>query len=295
MPSKRKKYSPSHYFKYRNNLSPFYQNEIKQPIDKDKNADEKANKSNKIIKWINAHYANIASIIINGILAWFTYGLLRETVLQRQLTQKSADAAVKAADEAKRANDHNIHKDSVESNEQHIRDQVSKTKDSITIALAQQSLKNSKNLFDIDRKGFLQILLTNDTIIQKSPKAGDFMAIPVNIRNLGNYPVHILKSGRSILVSDKLPSEKIKMENVSLDVSKEYPMMPFIKTKPFTKGQVDSLNAGKSFIFIRGSYIYQGASNKNRRFDYTIKIENMKINGRPWFVYKIEKSKNFDL
>lgn len=211
----------------------------------------------------NAKWTDIVNTLVNAVLALFTFLLFKEALRQGDVAEKSANAAIRAVDEAKRSND--------------IAAKNSK-EDSISFAtnydLAQQSLQTQINSVKEAQKQFE--ILNRPYIQMMDFKPIDFVAngypkIEYTITNLGNYPAKILSGRMGLMLTDTFrnPFKNINMLGhhhhaaVILTKGEEY------RTSYNPKEMINSYHAEKIenetwFIYAWGELEYINELNKKK-------------------------------
>ena len=184
---------------------------IEQPVGQQQNADTKQANEPKInnkpgdgTKW-----TDVAGLIVNIVLAGFTYLLFTKTVEANLISGDSLKQAT-------RANDHNEYKDSLNKIEDDLRNNAQAKKDSITqirdsfnLAIAKQSLNaqigtinETQKQFRIQNEPFLQI--ANPTIVYDSNN--NSVVIVYSVINIKDAPVNIKNIKGINYIGDDKPS-----------------------------------------------------------------------------------------
>jgi hypothetical protein len=223
---------------------------------------EQNERPEKLSIWRDVKWTDIGQFILNAILATFTALLFYQT-------KTSTNAAVEAASEAKRANDHTIYKDSIG----HIEDSstaiIQRIKDSLTIDIAQRSLQTQIGTTEEAQKQFILInrpLLQVANLRFSDISDDKILTFEWDIENLGSQPAILLtKATRTAilsappesLLSNILPSpEKFKTDTLNYYVKNRPVNMVFLGNHPWGEF-ISGIRNGSLFLYFFVKLTYQ--------------------------------------
>lgn len=279
MPTSENTNASNEYFKNRNGFTFPDEYRAKQPISQKYKLDVRPNKVIKIKKWIGSNWFNICSLVVNIVLAYFTYALFLQT-------KTSTQAAVDAAKEAKRSTDHSIQIDSVNYVRDTASDRKQDEKDRLTIQLANKSLdaqigsiKETQRQFELSTKPFLQFIdfkvYYNDS---------DFrINVEPTIVNQGIQPAKILFYYNTLFFGPDTTVSYIR-NNYQGEQKKVIIDWYIIKENPrnyrlgwsnrLAPSLYKNIKDGKVFVYLFGEMIFENAITKERRkYIYTIRLQ----------------------
>ena len=207
-----------------------------------------ARNANKWAKW---------GTIANVTLACFTLFALAQTCESLKLAKGLAS-------------DQKV-KDSITYSHDTATQRVQNEKDSLMIRLAKQSIDKAEEHFVIEKLGFLDLnLIDTDFTTFEVNKQIIFSA---DLRNIGEYPVHIYKNAYSVTIDTAQPTTPLVFTNMSFDLVKGFPMRVGVTGETITKDKYDKVLKGQLFIFIRGVYFFEGIAGRKRKYEYIFKIK----------------------
>lgn len=224
----------------------------------------------------NANIISIAGVLVNIVLIFFTYKLLKEATQQSNTAKKSAQAAINAVNEAKVAND--------------LAGQNSTEQGKIaskTLALTEKSvngqlgtLSETQRQFEIANKPFLQ--LDNFSINRLDDNR---ISIDFDMINLGAYPIQVI--GNRNLFKFSTQSEKTALkeiqdyfnngkdpskENHTFIVRGEPSRETFATDGPLPKESWDVIDKMKTTLYFCEEVTYFDQNNKKHKMRCAIRI-----------------------
>jgi Tfp pilus assembly protein PilE len=216
MPSSHNQYRPSYRFNRRRKPT-FLGEKINEPNNKQENPNSEQKESAKIndnrkgAKWAEpAIIVAIVGILASIAMTVYTALLFNETVRQRKLTEQSTQAAINASNEAKRANNHAIYKDSISHIEDSIKIIFQNEKDSNVLVLSQHSLRTQVNAI---KQGHEEFLIANEPAIFVSDFRFQILEpykVPVlqyRIFNAGIYRATIIRGRFGMDFDNDIPND----------------------------------------------------------------------------------------
>ena len=248
---------------------------------------------------ISNNWDKVLSLLIQGVLAFFTYQLWGQATTQSKAAIKAADAAIKA-DSIYIAT---LKWDSTKNAQASVSDSLKYVKrfnlDSTSfqgqIKTMKGTLGETKNEFAIENRPYLQITHPRmDTFAIGRP-----MKIKYNIENLGGYPAKILAykeyaNGNTQPTTDqeiKRVDEELNKFDSSRFLLNRYiirgtPLeVEYADTAGFTEAQYKLVKTTKQIMYFVGYFRYQNLITKQERiYKYRIEIE-CKLGGFADFKY----------
>ncbi|WP_183575414.1 hypothetical protein HDF18_15935 [Mucilaginibacter sp. X5P1] len=269
--------------------------------------------SNKNNQTLISNCVSIGMLIVTAVLAWYTFKLFEQATTQTAASAKSANAAAASVTIAQQTfiadtiyNNKSIKSQVVAIRKAHIADSIKAIKDSLTFDLQKQGLQGQIASLIETRKDFEkenQPYLVAKELQNPIFKAGSIVSFDYSLFNYGKQPVKIIKMGSTLEFVPKQDSVSFlknpfsyltNWQDVSEYVANGYPRKEFFKQKELMSSSTEyAFYNGIYTIYLIGRCDYiNNINEKERRYDYLIKISYTKEYGELWsFIY----NENYDI
>lgn len=215
-----------------------------------------------------------AGLVVNIILAVFTYLLFREAT-------NSTKTANEAVAEARRSNsisekNYALAKDAFDESKKSGQEATQLANKSLETQIG--SLKENQKQFSISNEPFLSIASSNIELFE----VGKPLLSKIKIENLGNYPCKVIEC-KTIITIRIVPTdfkEVFKIEPSYSDILNKYILhdnpvpSPFGTIIPLNENQVTMVKEANYFVFLTGYIKYQNIiSKKIKTYKFQLKMK----------------------